>query len=532
VTPQAVAAQVQALGILDPTRRLTLTVIPATAPAVTAAEPKLTAKATSSGPPASEPAPPHPPIDLSKPPKLGTMRPLLAPKAARFKNGGIEVLLVQRPGAPLLESVVVIPAGEAQSPAGKSGLASAVAAMLTEGSGERSATQFAGALEDLGATLRAQATLDSTLVSLSVLPDRYKEASELLADAVLRPSFAAPDWQRTRGERLALLARLRDEPRHNAERALLTGLYGDQHPYGRPLLGDETTLGQLQVADLLRFHKAHYGQLTLVVVGDVTPTEAEAQRLSAPLASRLGGSTGWDPPAPAAALPAPQSHRGLILVDRPGAPQSELRVANLAGARLDPERTVADVGNMLLGGMFTSRLNQNLREQHGYSYGAQSMFARQKDSGWFVAQAAVRSDVTAESLTEMLKELGRLRSEPLSPAELQKGQKAEIQHIVAQSERAAGLAQLYAGFVRYGLPLDELLRQGKAAQATTAAQLQRVMRAQVRPEEATVVVVGDLKKLAAKLRAVVGLSAEPAQQRDLDGRLVAPSPSSSAPAPK
>ena len=531
VTPVAVAAQVQALGITDPTRRTTLTVIPAPAGAVAAAEPKLTAKAVPGGATASDPEPPHPPLDLSKPPQLGVPRPIIPPKAARFKNGGIDVLLVQRPGAPLLESVVVISAGEVRSPPDKSGLASAVAAMLTEGAGERSATQFAGALEDLGATLRAQATADSTLVSLSVLPDRYKEAAELLADAVLRPGFAEADWQRTRGERLALLARLRDEPRHNAERALLTSLYGDQHPYGRPLLGDEASLGRLQVADLVRFHKAYYGHLTLVVVGVVALTAAEAQRLSAALASRLAASTGWEPPAPAVALPPAATHHGLILVDRPGAPQSELRVANLAGARLDPDREFASVGNMLLGGMFTSRLNQNLRELHGYSYGAQSGFTRQKDSGYFVAQAAVRSDVTAESLAEMFKELGRVRSESVDRAELQKGQKAEIQRLVAQSERAAGLAQLYAGLVRYGLPLDELARQGREAQATTAAQLQRVMRAQVRPEEATVVVVGDVKKMVAKLRAVVGLPAasEPPVERDLDGRLLGPSPGPTAP---
>lgn len=522
VTPQAVQAQVQQLGILDPGRRLTLTVVPAPpgAAPVATAETKLTPKGAA-GPPGREPAALRPPIDLSVAPKLGAVRALVPPHAARFSNAGVEVLLVQRPGAPLLESMVVIPAGEAQSPAGKSGLAGAVAAMLTEGAGERSAIQFADALEDLGAQLNARVTPDTTLISLSVLPERYGEASELLADAVLRPRFGAADWQRTRGELLAQLAQLRDEPRYNAEQALLAGLYGDNHPYGRSIYGEDASLMQLQAGELAQFHHAYYGRPTLVVVGNVELSAASAQRLSDPLARRLATSTTWGPPPPPVALPAPQSRRGLILVDRPGAPQSELRVANLAGTRLDPNRTVADVANMLLGGVFTSRLNQNLREQHGYSYGAQSGFSRLKDSGFFTAQAAVRSDVTAESLAETLKELTRLRSEPVSAAELKKGQNAEVQRIVAQGERAAGLAQIYANIARYGLPLDELLRQGKDAQAATVDSLQQVVRAQIRPDEATIVVVGDAKKLEAKLRAVVGLpgAAQPPQYRDLDGHV-------------
>lgn len=520
VTPQALSEQIRRLGLGEPGRRVTLTVVPATSAAAAAAEPALVPRAAVGGPPPKVPPALRPPIDLSLAPKLGPVQPLVPPKAARFKNAGIDVLLVRRPGAPLLESVVVVPAGEARSPADRAGLANAVAAMLTEGAGGRSATQFADALEDLGATLQPLVTPDSTLVSLSVLPARYPEAAELLADAILRPAFGEADWQRTRGELLAQLAQLRDEPRYNAERALLGGLYGEQHPYGRPIFGDEVSLGKLPAAELARFHKTYYGNLTLVVVGDVELSAATAERLSTPLARRWATSTGWAPPPPVV-LPPPRSHPGLILVDRPGAPQSELMVANLAGGRLDPDRAVAAVANMLLGGLFTSRLNQNLRELHGYSYGAQSQFVRLKDAGQFVAQAAVRSDVTAESVGEVLKELGRLRGELVTPAELQKGQKGQIQQIVAQSERAAGLGLLYAQIARYGLPLDELARQGEEAQKATAAELQRVVRAQIRPAEATVVVVGDAKKLEAKLRAVSGLpaAAAPPQYRDFDGRV-------------
>ena len=210
---------------------------------------------------------------------------------------------------------------------------------------------------------------------------------------------------------------------------------------------------------------------------------------------------------PARLHPALQSHRRnhrLALVDRPGAPQSELQVANLILGRRDPERVPAEVANALLGGMFTSRLNQNLRELHGYTYGARSQLVRLADTGWFVAQAAVRTDVTAASLGEVLKELGRLRDEPVSAEELRKGKNAAVQRLVAASERTAGLAQLYAGLLRYMLPLDELARFWRDVQAVTPARLQAVVRDRVRPDEASIIVVGDAQKVAEPLQKLMG----------------------------
>jgi zinc protease len=321
----------------------------------------------------------------------------------------------------------------------------------------------------------------------------------------LRPRLDEADWQRVRGERLAMLMRQREEPAVLAERALRVSLFGDLHPIGRLPVGDEPSLRRVDVAGLRFFHKTHFhpSRFQIVLAGDIEPSQQTAARLLAPL---LPGKEPLPPAPPVTPIlpPAPTPFRGLALVDRPGAPQSELQVANLILGCRDPERVPAEVANALLGGMFTSRLNQNLREQHGYTYGARSQLVRLADNGWFVAQAAVRTDVTAASLGEMLKELGRLRDEPVSVEELRKGRNAAVQRLVATSERTAGLAQLYAGLLRYGLPLDELARFWRDVQAVTPERLQAVVRDRVRPDEASIIVVGDAQKVAEPLQKLVG----------------------------
>ena len=179
-------------------------------------------------------------------------------------------------------------------------------------------------------------------------------------------------------------------------------------------------------------------------------------------------------------------------------------VANLAGGRLDPDRAVAAVANMLLGGVFTSRLNQNLRERNGYSYGAASRLVRLSGAGLFSAGAAVRTDVTGESVKEILSELTRLRGEAVSAADLIKGKKSLQQRLVSQCERPEGLAQVFADLARSGLPLDELSRLLTAAQASTSASLQQVVGPLLDPQRLTVVVVGDLKKVEAAVRKQLG----------------------------
>ncbi|MFO0573471.1 MAG: pitrilysin family protein [Polyangia bacterium] len=502
VTPEQLVARARAIGIADPERRLTLAVLPGDKP-VEPTPPEVKAAAAQLAGGTDRPFMGKPAVDLSKAPALLGERPLPVPQTARMRVGGMDVLVLARKGTPLLEVVVTVPTGETAAPPDQAGLPAALAAMLTEGAGSRTATEVAEALAALGAQIRASVTSDTTTLTLSVMAENAAPAMAILGDVLLRPRLEEADWQRVRGERLAMLMRQREEPAVLAERALRVSLFGELHPIGRLPVGDEPSLRRVDVAGLRFFHKTHFhpSRFQVVLAGDLPPSQQTAARLLAPL---LLTPLPPAPPVPPLQPPAPVPFRGLALVDRPGAPQSELQVANLILGRRDPERVPAEVANALLGGMFTSRLNQNLRELHGYTYGARSQLMRLDDTGWFVAQAAVRTDVTAASLGEMLKELGRLRDEPVSAEELRKGKNAAVQRLVAASERTAGLAQLYAGLLRYALPLDELARFWRDVQAVTAARLQAVVRDRVRPDEASIIVVGDAQKVAEPLQKLLG----------------------------
>lgn len=503
----AIQARAQSLGLSEAGRRVTITVTPiAGPPPSTETKPGAAAVASPTTPKPASASPVHMlatagmnwPAALSKPPRLGALRKPAPKQSARFRIDGLDVLLVQRKATMLHEAVLLFPIGEKDVPAAKSGLPSVLASLLTEGAGSRSASEFADALETEGATIQANVREDTTALELAVLGERYPQAAALLADAALRPRLSPEDWERVRGERLALLSRERDEPHSVALRALGAALYGEQHPLGRPSSGRESTIAGISVADLRAFHAAEYrrDRATLVVAGDFPLTRAVAARLAAPFASWPATT----PAAPAAsptvaALPPAAGYHGIVLIDRPGAPQSEVMVANLVPGQADPARAPVALGNVLLGGQFTSRLNQNLREQHGWTYGASSRLIRLASTGWFVARSAIRTEVTPEGVVEILREMEKLRSDPISTDELSKGKKALIQHFVAQSEHTRLLAAFYAQIARYGLPLDEESRYLVGAQAATPVVLKKALASELLPAEATIIIVGDSAKL-------------------------------------
>lgn len=519
-TPQSVQKRAQDLGVGDVGRRLQIVVVPGkaqvTQAAPTESKPKLPPIPTGK-PKVAQPvlAPMRAPFDLSKPPKPLLVRTPTPPPSAQFRVHGVEVTLVQRKGTPLIETAIAIPVGEADAVAAKSGLADAVAAMLSEGSGQRSGTSWAEAMQAAGATWKAQVQSDTTLLTMGVLGQTYAEAAPLFYEAILRPRFEEKEWTRVRGERLASLEQKKDEPAQVAERVLRSSLFGATEPYGRWPQGSAATLQKLTATDLRAFHQSFYPPRSwkIVVAGDFEPSQAQADKLLGVL-----GRLPLAPPASPMARPTrtpPRPQRGLVLVDRPGAPQAEVRVANLVPGALDPERPIVDVVNVLLGGMFTSRLNQNLREKHGYTYGARSAVMRSDGLGYWVAQAAVRSDVTTESVVELRAEERRLRDELCSAEELVRSRNGAIQRLVMQSERTSGLSQLYAGFARNRLPTDEFARLLQGAQLATPAKLQEVSRARLRPDEATIVIVGDVAKLMPKLPQALGITE--VQLRDAEG---------------
>ena len=437
--------------------------------------------------------------DRSKPPALGPVRALKLPPVQKLSLGnGLPVLLVESHEVPVVQVNVIVRAGAGADPQGKPGLASLAADMLDEGAGSASALQISDEVDFLGASLSASARWDATTVGVHVPVKRLERALAILADVVQRPTFPAAELERLRKERLTELLQARDEPTAIASVALARALYGRGHRYGTITMGTEASVRAFSREDLASFHGRAFrpNNAAVVVVGDVTAPSIR------PLLERAFG--GWKAEgAFASAVPAaPQvAGREIWIVDRPGSAQSEIRIG-----RIGPPRSTADyyplvVTNTILGGSFTSRLMQNLREQHGYAYGARSSFDYRLSTGPFVASAAVQTDKTGPSLTEFFKELDAI-GKTVTEAEVTKAKNYVALSFPSDVETTGDLAAKLAEQFVYGLADGWLDQVVSRLQAVTLAEVRRVAPEYIVPGKVAVVVVGDRKKIEAEVKAL------------------------------
>jgi len=438
-------------------------------------------------------------VDRSHPPQPGPPRPLKLPAFERKTlSDGLPVVLVGMHEVPMAEVILVVRAGDAADPQGREGLASMTAGMLDEGAGGRDALALADAIDFLGATLETASDWDASTVSLRVPVARLGDALPLMADVALRPDFPEKELVRLRKEALTALLQARDVPGRIASRALAEAVFGKAHRYGRPETGDAASISALNVAELRAFHDASYtpAAATLVVVGDVTAESV------VPLLEKAFGA--WKAPAAAPAAPAvpapPQVHgRTLWLVDKPGSVQSAVRLGRVGVSWTDPQYAATEVMNTLLGGSFTSRLNDNLREKHGYTYGARSGFARYRTGGLFVAMADVQTDKTAPALTEFMNELARIRT-PATPEEAERARSYAALRYPEQFETTEQVARHVVEKVVYDLPDGFFEQFVPKALAVDAAAIQKAADAEVDPRNIAIVIVGDRSKIEAPLR--------------------------------
>jgi zinc protease len=439
--------------------------------------------------------------DRSHPPEPGPPRPLELPAFERHSlSNGLPVVLVSMREVPVVEVVLVVRAGATADPAGREGLANMTAEMLDEGASGRDALALADAVDFLGATLETGADWDASTVSLRVPVSRLGEALPLMADVALRPDFPEKELARLRKEALTDLLQARDVPGRIASRALAEAVFGKAHRYGRPEAGDAASISGFSVADLSAFHKERYtpGAATLVVVGDVTAASV------LPLLEKAFAA--WPRPAaaaPAPAVPAPPQLKGrtVWLVDKPGAVQSSIRFGRVGTSWADPQYAATEVMNTLLGGSFTSRLNDNLREQHGYTYGARSAFVRYRTAGLFVALADVQTDKTAPALTEFVNELARIRT-PATPEEAERARRYAALRYPEQFETTAQVARRVVEKVVYDLPDGFFEQFVPKALSVDAAAIRKAAEAEVDSRKIAIVVVGDRSKVEAPLRAL------------------------------
>jgi predicted Zn-dependent peptidase len=439
--------------------------------------------------------------DRSRPPSVGAPPSLNLPTIQKRQlANGLPVWLVELHEVPVVQVELVVTRGSANDPAGEFGVASLTASMLEEGAGSRSSLEVADAVDFLGADLTTASGTDSSVVRLHVPVARLADALPIMADVALRPTFPKDELERLRRERLTAIIQARDDPPTIDALAFNRALYGTTHRYGTAISGTAQTISALTTDDLRAFYAATYlpSTSTLLVGGDVTMDKALPL-----LEARFGG---WQPaatapPVPTIPTPAEPAARTIYLVDKPGAPQSQIRIGAVGVARSTPDYFPIQVLNTILGGSFSSRLNMNLREKHGYTYGAFSQFDMRIGAGPFVASAGVQTDKTADALKEFFNELTAIDN-PIPADELARGKNYIALRYPEGFETTGDISRRLEDAVVYRLPDDYFSKYVANITSVTAADVQRVAQRYIQPNHVTVVITGDLKTIEAPIRAL------------------------------
>lgn len=408
---------------------------------------------------------------------------------------GLRVWTVRHTSIPVATVMLLVRRGAADDPKGKEGLAALTVDMLDEGTGALSAIEIHEALARVGAQLDSDIGPDAALLTVTVLSRFVEPAVSLLADIVVRPALREEDFARVRQLRLHRLMQLRDMPGAVADRAFMRLLYGD-HPYGHTPLGGDASLSSITVADVRTFHAENIrpADATLVVAGDCEHAAVEA--IAAQVFADWNGSA-LRPVVQAPGLPEPSR---LNVISRAGAPQSELRIGHVAVARNTPDYHALVAANMVLGGQFVSRVNLNLREEKGFTYGARTSFDFRRLPGPFSLQVSVQTAATAEAIHESIKEIEAIRdSRPVTPDELVTGVAALTRGYARNFETAEQLARAVTQLALYDLPdsyFDEFVPR---VERVTVEDVTRVSRQYLDPSRLTTLIVGDYGAVASDL---------------------------------
>jgi len=442
-------------------------------------------------------------VDRSRLPSLGPERPFRFPEIKRATLGnGVRVVTVEHRQVPLIAILALVPVGASSDPSSRPGLAAITGDMLDEGAGDRSALDVNEALGRIGAQLDLEVGHDATVLALTTLQRYLPQGLELIRDMLVRPRFEQREFDRVRDLRLNRLLQMKDMPPALADRAFTQLLYRN-HPYGHLPIGSEGALRSLVIRDIGAFHRRAFApsRTTVIAVGDASHDELNAAVAAAfegwaaePDGAIADPATFPDPLAPAARL---------AIVHRAGAAQSELRIGHVALPRSSPDYHAALVANMVLGGQFVSRINMNLREDKGYTYGARTAFEFRRAPGPFVLHASVQSDATADAIREALGEIRAIRGDrPITRSELELGRASLTRGYPRSFETADQIARGAAQLALYELPDDyfstfipKVLALDEAA--VTAAAVKHID-----PARLLSVVVGDREKLMAGLKAL------------------------------
>lgn len=455
-------------------------------------------------------------LDRSKPPVLGPPpKVALPPVVTRELPNGLKLMIVEQHELPLADFVLVVGGGGTMDPAKKDGAANLTASMLTEGTTSRNSLQIADQIAYLGVGLNAGSNWDASTVSLHTPISQLDSALALFSDVVLHPAFSSEDFERVRKNRLTSLVQLKDRPTAIADQAYASILYGSGHPYGHSLIGTEASVTALEPADLQSFYRSNFvpNNSTLIIVGDVNVADIEKR-----IASRFGS---WQrgTVTDASFGEAPKAGATTVyLIDKPGAAQSSFRIGSIGVPRSTKDYFALNVMNTILGGSFTSRLMQNLRETHGYTYGARSRFDMRQSAGPFTASAEIVAAKTDSGLIEFMKELNAIR-DTVPSSELNKAKRYLQLGMPSDFETTQQIANQLVPVVLYKLPLSYYNSYVSNIESVTQADVQRVAKQYINPESLAIVIVGDRKSIEAGLKAV---NAGPITIRDFFGQPITP----------
>ena len=432
----------------------------------------------------------------------GGAEPAFAPPPIHRERlaNGLELLVVEDHALPIVQANLVVKSGWASDPADRPGTASLTAELLDEGTTSRSALEISDETKRLAAALGTNSFFDGSGVNLNVLERNLTPALGLMADVVMNPNFPEEELERQRRIYLGRIQQEAKQPQAAAFKSFLRLLYGAEHPYGQPFTGSGTTAAIQAITrdDLRGYYAAHYlpGNAALIMVGDLTPAEAREAAIAA-----FGEWRGGEAAAAVAPAADPVAETGIYIVDKPGAPQSVVVAGNVAIRRSDPDYVAFEVMNNAFGGKFASRINLNLREDKGYSYGARSIFLPTRGDGPYLVFAPVQAQSTKESVVEIVRELGELvGTRPITEEELSEAQGNLIKGFPQDFETVGGVARQLAEIVRYGLPDDEWVRRLEGIREVTAEAATRAGKDRIDADRLLIVVVGDRERIEPGLR--------------------------------
>ncbi len=434
-------------------------------------------------------------LDRTRPPKAGPAGKVSFPRyfERRLRNG-FKVFVVENHSLPIVTVGFVVKSGSAMD-GDLPGLASVTSELLTKGTARRSAVQIAEDIDFVGGSLSSTASWDGSQIFVSVLKAHLGKGFDILQDIILNPSFPPEEIERLRVQRIASILQMKAEPSYLAD-ITFSAIVFKNHPYGKPAGGTEESVSAMKRDDFVTFHRNYYtpGNSFIVFAGDINA--AEAGKLALKYFAKWKGNkapTTIDPPKLNGAADT------AVIVDKPGAVQSVVRIGHVGIARNNKDFIKISVMNTLLGGYFSSRININLREVHGYTYGGGSVFDARLAPGGFEVRADVRNEVTTETIEEIYRELRKIRSTLPTKEEMRMVKSYLSGLFPIQLETPQQVAGRVVAIELYGLPKNYYGNYRRNIQRITAADIRAVAKKYIHPEKLTVVVSGNSKEIASSI---------------------------------